>query len=803
LIGTNRKLSTNKSVIQARKFIFHVKRSERLLLLPLIMAGALWVGTNVLPAHATNTFQNCDLFANLVSPSTPGQMAWWRPDQCGIPHSMTLIGTLNAPGITCTAGAADCGGGIAFNVPSCALGPGHPCLYATEFSGQTVVTFDNTGAYLGTCGAGYNLDPESIVVDTRNSPGAIYVGQADGTHQILKFNLDCSPGTPSSFSPAIENRGSDWIDLVAPDSSDRAAFCDIQYTSEGTHVGTFDVCANIQEASLNSVGLPGITAYAHRQLTTDESVLVADTSVVAHLDSSGNLINTCDSSTGTLFALNILPNSTQFVTADDNSAKTDYFTIAHCDAGNTSPDFSFNAIPAGCTSFCGISGLAVFSEVTPPGSSGVMFVSSTGGGTITRINLDTLASKVILTGLQSPEGGVYGPDGLLYFALSGEHGGTRAIVRFNPDGTSLTTVMNMSNVPALVGSGGPEGPRFDSSGNLYFNTRVTPGSGFVGTGVWQIPGGTPGATPVQVISPYTSYGEDLIFLNSGPFAGNLLAADFANNRMIRVAPPFVSAQTAINFTTTTSPNGLAFNATGTLFVSESNTGLIKRFAPNGTFLGIFASVGSGSGPRKIGFDSAGNLYVANAYTNQVVRLDPSGTQTVIATVADANSIVMAPQIVASFDFSLTNSGNIAVSQGGSMSNTVTARLYTGASESITLSLSGLPSGGSSFFSGGCAGSPSCTAFPTFSSTLTISTLTSVPTGSYAITVTGLGGGVTHTTQFTLVVSSAGGVGGVVAPIDKLALLAPYIGLAAVLGSLVVAATYLRRTGRTGRKDNLE
>jgi len=98
---------------------------------------------------------------------------------------MTLQDVFSAPGITGVAG-----GGMGFNVPGCALGPGNPCLYATEFNYQTLAIFDDTGNLLSTCGSSYSdSNPESIPVDTKSSPGAIYVGQADGTHRILKFNL--------------------------------------------------------------------------------------------------------------------------------------------------------------------------------------------------------------------------------------------------------------------------------------------------------------------------------------------------------------------------------------------------------------------------------------------------------------------------------------------------------------------------------------------------------------------------------------------------------------------------------------
>ena len=69
-------------------------------------------------------------------------------------------------------------------------------LYVTGFDANNVYKFDQKGNLLGTFGSGYNADPESIVFD-RN--GNAYVGQPDGTHQVLKFNS--AGGLVGTFSP--------------------------------------------------------------------------------------------------------------------------------------------------------------------------------------------------------------------------------------------------------------------------------------------------------------------------------------------------------------------------------------------------------------------------------------------------------------------------------------------------------------------------------------------------------------------------------------------------------------------------
>jgi len=105
-----------------------------------------------------------------------------------------------------------------------------------------------------------------------------------------------------------------------------------------------------------------------------------------------------------------------------------------------------------------------------------------------------------------------------------------------------------------------------------------------------------------------------------------------------------------------------------------------------------------------------------------------------------------PAVTPSFDFSLTNGGNKSVIQGSSLTNTVTATLVSGTSQSVSFSAAGLPTGATPSYS-----PTSCT--PTCASTLTIATLASTPAGTYTITLTGTGGGLTRTTSFTLTVSA--------------------------------------------------
>jgi streptogramin lyase len=217
-------------------------------------------------------------------------------------------------------------------------------FFVTDFSAQQVTKFDPTGALIGSFGSGYNADPESVFVD---AAGNFYIGQADGTHNVLKFDPS---GTPlATFSPATENRGTDWVELA----SDQ---CTLFYTSEGVLVKRFDVCTNTQLTDFNTAALPGAFAYAHRLLPSG-GILVADSSVVVRLDASGNQIQTYSPpNTGNLFAINLDPDGTSFWTADLINGEVFKVDIA---SGSIIKQWS----AAGAAGFTAAGGLAVKGEI--------------------------------------------------------------------------------------------------------------------------------------------------------------------------------------------------------------------------------------------------------------------------------------------------------------------------------------------------------------------------------------------------------------------------------------------------------
>ena len=106
------------------------------------------------------------------------------------------------------------------------------------------------------------------------------------------------------------------------------------------------------------------------------------------------------------------------------------------------------------------------------------------------------------------------------------------------------------------------------------------------------------------------------------------------------------------------------------------------------------------------------------------------------------------------DFSLAASpASGAVNPGGSVTSTVTATLTNGSAQTVALTASGLPSGATAGFS------PASISSAGGTSTLTITTSASTPSGTYAVTITGTGASSTRTTTFSLTVNGAPGCSG--------------------------------------------
>jgi len=259
-----------------------------------------------LTPHLAHAFPTGDVFVSVAS----GQVKEFTP-------TGTLVRTLDTGlgGFT-TGSAFDSAGNF----------------YVTGFSASAVSKFDPTGTLIGTFGSGY-ATPEAMLFD---GVGNVYVGNLGGF--ILKFD---PAGTLLS---KFNNGRTDWMDLSADQ-------CTMLFDQEGNTIHRYNVCTNTALTDFSTTA--GVFAM---RILSSGSVLVADNSQIARLDSSGNVVQTYNASgESSWFALNLDPDGTTFWSADFGSSNVYRFDI---DTG--AQITKFNTGTGGSTVF----GLSVNGEIT-------------------------------------------------------------------------------------------------------------------------------------------------------------------------------------------------------------------------------------------------------------------------------------------------------------------------------------------------------------------------------------------------------------------------------------------------------
>jgi uncharacterized protein (TIGR03437 family) len=237
--------------------------------------------------------------------------------------------------------------------------------------------------------------------------------------------------------------------------------------------------------------------------------------------------------------------------------------------------------------------------------SGILTIAAGGGNPAYGDQADARAAR-----LNHPSGVAVDAVGNLYIADRDNHRIRRVAT------SGIITTIAGTGQPGDSGDGGPaflaqinapSSVTLDAAGNLYIadtgNHRVRR------------------ITPQGVMLPVSSAVTPVYALADN--GGSIYISDQATGKILKaIAPGPPSPSVAIPILEgLQSPQGLALDATGNLYIAETGAGRVRELSP----AGVLTSIGSGwNTPRGVAVDNSSNLYIADAGLGQIVRLDASG-----------------------------------------------------------------------------------------------------------------------------------------------------------------------------------
>jgi subtilisin family serine protease len=316
------------------------------------------------------------------------------------------------------------------------------------------------------------------------------------------------------------------------------------------------------------------------------------------------------------------------------------------------------------------------------------------------------------------------------------------------------------NLNKAIRSCAPTAPDFSLSANptsqtvtqgasAAYTITVTPSNGFAGTVTFAATGFPTGASTSYSPATVTGSGTSTLTVATGTatpgtYTVRTTGTSGALTHTVDVtlvinAPPTPDFSLSASSTSQTVVQGNSTNNTITVTASNGFTGTVT-FSASGLPTNATASYNPAS------VTTSGNtiMTVATAATT------PTGTYTVTTTGTSGSlthtvNVTLVVNPPADYSLSVTPS-SVTVNASSTANYTVNINRVGGFTSAVQFSLSALPSGAAGSFSP----NPSSGA----SSALSITTSSTTPTGSYPFTITGVGNGLTHTVNATLVVNPA-------------------------------------------------
>jgi hypothetical protein len=273
-----------------------------------------------------------------------------------------------------------------------------------------------------------------------------------------------------------------------------------------------------------------------------------------------------------------------------------------------------------------------------------------------------------------------------------------------------------------------------------YAVSVTPAGGFSGQVTLSVDGLPSGATGTFAPNPATGSSNLAVTTATTTPTGTYpltirgvsgtLSHSASATLVVNAAPDFSLSATPASRSVGGSVTSTTYSVTITPINGFNNPVMLDASGPLIGALGAF---------------SPNPATTSSALTVSITSSTPAGSYTLTLTGTSGSvSHSTTVTLVVNADFSLGASPTSrTISHGQSTSYTIAIKALNGFSSPVSLSVSGFPSGSATGFSLNPA---------TTSSVLTVNTSGGTPSGTYTLTITGTGGGKTHTVTVRLVVN---------------------------------------------------
>jgi len=381
-----------------------------------------------------------------------------------------------------------------------------------------------------------------------------------------------------------------------------------------------------------------------------------------------------------------------------------------------------------------------FTVNTPDNIASVVLVRN---GTVTHafgmdqreVGLSFIAGSGSLTVTAPPNGNIAPPGYYMLFLLN--QSGV-------PSVASFIQITNAPATPDFSVTATPSSQTVAQGNSTSYTVNVTPSGGFTGNVSFSVAGLPSGATSGFTPSSVSGSGSSTLTVNastSTPAGTYPLTITTTSGSLTHTAQVNLTvAATDFSVTATPSSQNVA---------PGKSTSYTVNVTPSGGFTGsVSFSVaglpsGATSGFTPISVSGSGS----STLTVNASSSTPAGTYplTITATSGSLTHTAQVSLTVADFSISVSPSSQTLTSTGNSKATyTVTITALGPFSATTTFSVSGLPARTSASFSPGSLPGKG-------TSTLTITAKGKAPTGTYSLTVSATGGGLTHSQTVSLVI----------------------------------------------------